>query len=64
MTDNRHWLIDLNSLKNSKVRLANNETIWDMMIKGKKNKASIIEVALLVSGMKFNLLNVGQLIEK
>lgn len=68
MTYNREWLINLDELKKSKVRVADNNTlkvegIGNVIVKKKNGLHVTIENVLLVPEMKCNLLSLGQLVE-
>ncbi|GAU48263.1 hypothetical protein TSUD_405090 [Trifolium subterraneum] len=69
MTGHKDWLIKFDSLRKSKVRLADSrsiqaEGIGNIIIKRRDGSSAEIEDILYVPGMDCNLLSVGQLIEK
>jgi len=69
MTGRREWLIDLDPSVRSSVRFADNNTITvegvgKVMITRKDGKTAYMSDVLYVPNMKYNLLSLGQLLEK
>ena len=69
MTGHKEWLIDLDTSRSKKVKLAgsrtlNVERVGNIVIRRKDGKTTLIESVLFVPGMQCNLMSVGQLVEK
>lgn len=69
MTENKKWLVNLNSSKKTSVKIANSsylaaKGISDILIKKKDGASALIEKLLYVPGIKCNLLSIDQLVEK
>ncbi|KAK2353501.1 putative mitochondrial protein [Trifolium repens] len=69
MTGNRSILTDFDECLNTKIRLANSDSIkaegmGNVVIQRSNGKKAVIEKVLYVPGMKCNLMSIGQLISK
>ncbi|KAK2388142.1 hypothetical protein QL285_061854 [Trifolium repens] len=69
MTGNRSILIDFDKCLNTKIKLANNESIkaegmGNVIVEMSNGKKAVIEKVLYVPGMQCNLMSVGKLISK
>ncbi|KAK2420730.1 hypothetical protein QL285_031434 [Trifolium repens] len=69
MTGNRSILIDFDECLNTKVKLANNESIMaegigNVRVQMSNGKKAVIEKVLYVPGIQCNLLSVGKLVSK
>ncbi|GAU42392.1 hypothetical protein TSUD_296900 [Trifolium subterraneum] len=69
MTGNKSILTDFNNCLNTRIKLANGnfiaaEGMGNVVIQRSNGKKAVIEKVLYVSGMKCNLMSVGQLLEK
>lgn len=69
MIGHKEWLLKFDESRRSNIGLADSRSpiekrVGNMVIKKSNGKPTIIEDMLYVSGMKYNLLSVGQLIEK
>ncbi|XP_073219577.1 uncharacterized protein [Cicer arietinum] len=69
MTSHKEWLVDIDTSRRSKIRFADDRTLeaegaGNMVIKRRNGKTIVIENVMYVLGMKSNLLNIGQLIQK
>ncbi|GAU30142.1 hypothetical protein TSUD_360350 [Trifolium subterraneum] len=69
MTGNKSILTDFNKCLNTRIKLANGnfiaaEGMGNVVIQRRNGKKAVIEKVLYVSGMKCNLMSVGQLLEK
>ncbi|PNX85031.1 retrovirus-related Pol polyprotein from transposon TNT 1-94 [Trifolium pratense] len=69
MTGHQNWLIKFDDTRKIKVKLADDRSIQaegtgNMVIKRKNDSSTTVEDILFVPGMDYNLLSVGQLIEK
>ncbi|XP_028230565.1 uncharacterized protein LOC114410848 [Glycine soja] len=69
MTRHKEWLIDLDTSRSKKVKLADSRTlnvegVGNILIRRKDGKTTFIESVLFVPGMQCNLMSVGQLVEK
>ncbi|WJX39045.1 hypothetical protein P8452_26635 [Trifolium repens] len=69
MTGNRSILTDFDEYLNTKIRLANSDSIkaegmGNVVIQRSNGKKAVIEKVLYVPGMKCNLMSIGQLISK
>ncbi|WVZ24094.1 hypothetical protein V8G54_002638 [Vigna mungo] len=69
MTCNREWLVNFDDTKKSKVKFADDSTLkvegmGDVVINRRSGSKAIISNVLFVPEMKYNLLSLGQLVEK
>ncbi|XP_019455424.1 PREDICTED: uncharacterized protein LOC109356505 [Lupinus angustifolius] len=69
MTNHKEWLKDLDSTKRSRVKFADDSSLsaegaGSVVIKRKNGSKAIVSNVLCVPKMKYNLLSIGQLIEK
>ncbi|MCI46687.1 retrovirus-related pol polyprotein from transposon TNT 1-94, partial [Trifolium medium] len=69
MTGNRSILTDFDKRLNTKIKLADNNSIaaedmGNVVIQRNSGKKAVIEKVLYVPGMKCNFMSVGQLLEK
>ncbi|XP_019435925.1 PREDICTED: uncharacterized protein LOC109342387 [Lupinus angustifolius] len=69
MTSHKKWLIHFDSIRKSKVKFEDDSTlkvegVGDMVILRKNGSKALISDVLFVLGMKCNLLNIGQLVQK
>ncbi|KAK2455598.1 hypothetical protein QL285_003035 [Trifolium repens] len=69
MTGNRSILTDFDEYLNTKIRLANSDSIkaegmGNVVIQRSNGKKAVIEKVLYVPGMKCNLMSIGKLISK
>ncbi|MCI38040.1 retrovirus-related pol polyprotein from transposon TNT 1-94, partial [Trifolium medium] len=69
MTGNKEWLVNYDSSRKSTIRFADSRTIklegiGDVLIKGKNSNQTLITGVLYVPNMQYNLLSMGQLVEK
>lgn len=68
MTCRKDFLVDLDTSRKTKIKLADSRTlvaegVRNIVVKSNDGKIAIIENVLFVSGMKFNRMSVRQLIE-
>ncbi|KAI5446983.1 hypothetical protein KIW84_014722 [Lathyrus oleraceus] len=69
MSGRKYWFVNINPSMKNIVKFSNDNTleaegVGDVLIMRKDGKRSVISNVLYIPGMKSNLLNIGQLVEK
>ncbi|XP_019451906.1 PREDICTED: uncharacterized protein LOC109354004 [Lupinus angustifolius] len=69
MTSHKEWLIDFDSSRRSKVKFADDSTLkvegaGDVVIMRNNGSKALISDVLFIPGMRYNLLSIGQLVQK
>ncbi|XP_027911624.1 uncharacterized protein LOC114170345 [Vigna unguiculata] len=69
MTGHKEWLSNIDTSRSNKIKLADDnmiraEGVGNVVIKKDGKETMVIEDVLYVPGIKYNLLSVGQLVQK
>ncbi|XP_019425045.1 PREDICTED: uncharacterized protein LOC109333918 [Lupinus angustifolius] len=69
MTSHKEWLADFDPNKKNNVKLADDSTLKvdeteDVVILRKNGSSALISDVLFIPGLKYNLLSIGQLVQK